>query len=720
MANNLSIKDGSGATKTLATIDLGSDVHAPKHVITDVLGAPLDVATSANQVTTNTSLSTLNTNVGAQADAAATTDTGAFSVVSLTKRQLQKQTAGNASLANLDVDLGAQADAVATTDTGTFSLISLAKRALQNWTTLLARVPSLISSVPNADQTAQPVRLVGQNASGAGFSAVGASVIDAFFVQTPIITGSVAYNQAAGAINVVSSTTVNAEFLARSVNAYRGSMRMRFSLTASQRIVNNNFSVLLADLIGENLTFTINSATSVTISLPGNTFDSTMVGQFIMFGGIVSAAAALPGRYAIASVVTGTSITLTVAGFPASGTGTCTLFGRNYIRHLVTGATATTLNVDAQRNGWATGDTAAVINTTASPGTVIQTELTGREVFFSDALRATSTAPTFVTRASRYENIPDQGVDLYVFLWNFNGSVAPASATTFSLAHLSVENFANVPVYLQGARSLGQQNALPVQIQAGANSIGSIGTVTTVTGVTTVSTVGAVTSGNLGIPGIITDVTSAALTTTTTTAAFTPTYGTSYSVSIPVTAVTGTTPTLDVSVEESDDSGTNWFKVYDFPRITATGIYRSPILPMTGNRVRYVQTVAGTTPSFTRAVNRLQSSYMAQPLRQLVDRSIVLTTLNSTTPSLDTRDCGNRVQMVVNIGAVTTTAPALQLEGSDDNGASWYSIGTPLTAVASSTVQLTVTDLNSALVRARVSTAGVGVTAGYVMVKAHD
>jgi hypothetical protein len=235
----------------------------------------------------------------------------------------------------------------------------------------------------------------------------------------------------------------------------------------------------------------------------------------------------------------------------------------------------------------------------------------------------------------------------------------------------------------------------------------------------TVTTVSAVTSANLGIPGIIADVASAALTTTTTTAAVTPTFGTAYSVSIPVTAVSGT-PTLDVSIEESDDSGTNWFKVYDFPRITTTGIYRSPLIRMVGNRVRYVQTVGGGSPSVTRAINRLQSSSNSEAVRQLIDRSVVLTTLNSTTPSLDTRDAGNRLQLVLNVGAITTTAPALQLEGSDDNGASWYAIGTPLTAVASSTVQLTVTNVNSALVRARVSTAGSGVTAGYVMVKAHD
>lgn len=221
-------------------------------------------------------------------------------------------------------------------------------------------------------------------------------------------------------------------------------------------------------------------------------------------------------------------------------------------------------------------------------------------------------------------------------------------------------------------------------------------------------------------PGLIVDVASAALTTTTTTSAIVPTSGQSYQVNIPVTSVTGSSPTLDVTIEESDDGGTNWFRVYDFPRITAAGMYRSPVIPLTGNRIRYVQTVTGSTPSFTRTINRLQSTVPALPIRQLVDRTIVLTTLNSTTPSLITADCGNRVQLVVNVGAITTTAPALQLEGSDDNGTTWYAVGTALTAVANSTVQLTVSNLNSQLVRARVSTAGVGVTAGYVMIKGHD
>lgn len=83
-----------------------------------------------------------------------------------------QQTTANASLANIDTDLGAQADAAATTDTGTFSIIALIKRGLGNWSTLLARIPTLVTGRMPVDgsgvtqpvsgtfwQTTQPVSI---------------------------------------------------------------------------------------------------------------------------------------------------------------------------------------------------------------------------------------------------------------------------------------------------------------------------------------------------------------------------------------------------------------------------------------------------------------------------------------------------------------------------------------------------------------------------------
>lgn len=61
------------------------------------------------------------------------------------------QTTGNTSLGNIDTstaavntNLGAKADAAASTDTGTFSLIALFKRSLQDWTTYLGRFPAAL------------------------------------------------------------------------------------------------------------------------------------------------------------------------------------------------------------------------------------------------------------------------------------------------------------------------------------------------------------------------------------------------------------------------------------------------------------------------------------------------------------------------------------------------------------------------------------------------
>ena len=215
-----------------------------------------------------------------------------------------------------------------------------------------------------------------------------------------------------------------------------------------------------------------------------------------------------------------------------------------------------------------------------------------------------------------------------------------------------------------------------------------------------------------GIP----DIASAAITATSTSAAIANNLGNGFQVNIGVTAATGTNPTLDVRVEESFDGGINWVTLYEMQRITAAGSYNSPILRASGRHIRYVQTVGGTSPSFTRAVTRNVLPFIpAEPQKRIMDRSIVLTTLNSVTPVLFS-GAANNVQLVINLGTATTP-PALQIEGSED-GINFYPIGSPLTGVASSTVQLTVAGVSATFVRARVSTVGATVVAGYVSIKA--
>ncbi len=47
-----------------------------------------------------------------------------------------------AALTSIDTGIGAPSGAAATTDTGSFSVLAFVKRGLQNWTTLLARIPA--------------------------------------------------------------------------------------------------------------------------------------------------------------------------------------------------------------------------------------------------------------------------------------------------------------------------------------------------------------------------------------------------------------------------------------------------------------------------------------------------------------------------------------------------------------------------------------------------
>lgn len=389
------------------------------------------------------------------------------------------------------------------------------------------------------------------------------------------------------------------------------------------------------------------------------------------------------------------------------------LNARNAVFHRHDGTVATTFNLRVRAGGSALDILASAAGTTAATGTgpnficqnyfglIAERDRIGTRAWGQNVLTNTGGQVSY----DRLALDPTKNYRLAVIVENTG---APASSTDWRLHAINMLDVVEFGVSARNAGSGDTARAFPIW-----GSVSQAGTWNV--GLSAAQTLAAVTAANLGSPGTVADVVSAALTTTTTTAAFAPTFGTSYEVNIPVTAVTGSTPTLDVGIEESDDSGTNWFRVYDFPRIIATGSYRSPKLPLTGNRVRYVQTVGGAGASFTRAVNRLQCSDAVDQIRQSIDRTVVLTTINSVTPSLNVQNCRN-AQLAINIGPATTP-PALQLEGTDDNGATWYAIGAPLTAVAASTVRITVADVNAQLLRARVSTAGAAVTAGYVLLK---
>jgi len=171
------------------------------------------------------------------------------------------------------------------------------------------------------------------------------------------------------------------------------------------------------------------------------------------------------------------------------------------------------------------------------------------------------------------------------------------------------------------------------------------------------------------------------------------------------------------------DGGTTYTRtLYQFPRITAvlsTPLYSPPIV-ISGSKVEVVQTIAGTTPSFTRAIYMNQVQYPPKTTtRQIFDRTIVLTTLSSTTANLYSETTGSNVVMDVSTAGTWTTSPVVQLQASDDNGANWFSIGAPLTITTGSPIQTTsvITNQSWQLYRAQATTAGVNGTLNYIKLR---
>lgn len=344
-----------------------------------------------------------------------------------------------------------------------------------------------VTSPPSGDAAGAVVRQAPVDVFVSSFAGVGSGLLTPDMTQRRLGTG-VGVTQGSGNLLVTTGTTTNAEFLARSVRSFNGALIMRAQTTLSQRIANTNFLVLLADSVGEGLAYTINSATSVTVTLTAHGLSAQNVGQS-MFLGAITGAAGVPGRYAIAAVPTADTITFTVAGWPASGSGTLDLFGWNHYKLHYTSTVATNALFDAQRRGWASGDTTLTINTTAAPGHIAHVANDGRNAYVADMLAATSATPTITTRGSRFANMPDPDVELYLYLWSYNGTVAPASTTTWTVGFVSVEDTTNNVVYLGGVRQQGQAAPMPTSIvgtvalaantptlAAGTNLAGDVGT----------------------------------------------------------------------------------------------------------------------------------------------------------------------------------------------------------------------------------------------------
>ena len=84
-----------------------------------------------------------------------------------------------------------------------------------------------------------------------------------------------------------------------------------------------------------------------------------------------------------------------------------------------------------------------------------------------------------------------------------------------------------------------------------------------------------------------------------------PGYGPASSIraQLNVTAASGTSPTLNVIIEDSVDGGSNWNTIGTFAQRTGTGREVINVTTPFGDQLRVTWTIGGTTPSFTFAVD---------------------------------------------------------------------------------------------------------------------
>ncbi len=167
VAPSIWIKNTSGAPNTIVFIKGWANLEDNRILLSALSAVPVSLGASAVAVgafVAGALATGAIVDLGAKADAVAGTDTGTFSLIALFKRALQGITTALASLVTgnantlataasvnlIDVDLGAKADAAATTDTGTFSLIALVKRLLTKFAPTVAYVVNSLATTNDA------------------------------------------------------------------------------------------------------------------------------------------------------------------------------------------------------------------------------------------------------------------------------------------------------------------------------------------------------------------------------------------------------------------------------------------------------------------------------------------------------------------------------------------------------------------------------------------
>lgn len=210
------------------------------------------------------------------------------------------------------------------------------------------------------------------------------------------------------------------------------------------------------------------------------------------------------------------------------------------------------------------------------------------------------------------------------------------------------------------------------------------------------------------------DVASAARTTSGNSGAISTCVGGGLSGKVIVSAVSGTNPTMDLTIEESYDNGTTWDRVYTFERLTAARSTFIPPMLVSGLR-RYVWVLGGTSPSFTFAIHSNTFTANAPIVRSLIDRAIAPNTALSNSASIYIEGTRTVALRVVS-GAGATANPVYGIHLSEDES-NWADSGMSLTAPPSQTVSAHV-EVAGKFARIYIKTAGTGAVQTYAALRA--
>jgi len=352
---------------------------------------------------------------------------------------------------------------------------NLATEAKQD--SIINKLPLPLTDMPTVNTPSIPVRTSPQKYIDCSFSGVGSGLLTTDFTQIAAGSG-MTVSQSGGNLVILSGTTANAEFVARGTAYANLALTLKAVITLSQRIINNNFFIELVDVIGDALPYTIVNTTTVDVTKTAHGFTAQNVGQRMDLCALSSVGVPMEG--VIASIPDANTIRFTVAGYPASGSGTLSLTGYNKIEVLYNGTTATNTSFNTRRKGWQNTAATATINTTASGHLVSVNSENGVSSLADKTLAA---ANALVDRTSWDTNIPQPEVNLYTQIRVKNGTTNPASTTTCTVGMVRIEDYIPSQVSIASTRqqSLNVSQAVKVisaPTTAVSGSLTSAGTTT--------------------------------------------------------------------------------------------------------------------------------------------------------------------------------------------------------------------------------------------------